>query len=109
MIARPLIELRSFLSGLLPGLRQRRDFGTMLKVEVAQEITAEVVTATKQASDLAYKAEQADHEAARIIGLVLADGRVTPEELPLLTKALANINRSAGHDRTLADALAIPA
>lgn len=102
---KPVTELMSFLASLLPPLRSARQFGAVLNLEVAQDITKEVVAKADQLSAVAYTAQQADLEAAQLIGVITADGHLTDDELPLLTRALRHINRSAGHDHTLSTEL----
>lgn len=102
---KPITELMSFLSSLLPGLRAKRQYAEVLNVEVAQEIARDVVAQHAQLSGLAYTAEQADHEAAKLIGVITSDGHLTDDELPLLARALRHINRSAAHDHRLSTEL----
>jgi hypothetical protein len=94
-------ELNKFLAGLIPSLRARHQYAEVLNVEVAQEIAADIAAL----QSAAYAAEQADLEAAKIIGAITADGHLTDAELPLLTRALRNINRSAAHDHHLSEQL----
>jgi len=98
-------ELKTHLAGLLPGLRRRRAYADLLQVEVAIDITADAATEQARAGRLAYTAEQADREAEQILRTVLADNRVTPEEIPLLRTALRNIHHSAEADHRLGDTL----
>lgn len=61
-----LRELRNHLTGFAASLRQRRAYGDLLKVEIGQDIAADVQAVTAKAGGHAYSAEQAALEATRL-------------------------------------------
>jgi hypothetical protein len=100
-----LDELRAFLTGAQARARADRQIGPLLDLEIGGDIAAEAGDFTTALRQRAHTARCADDEAARHLELVLADGRVDPEEIPLLHTALKHIRRSAQHDHHLAESL----
>ncbi len=101
-----LSELSAHLATFRASLRGRRQHGDQLQVEVAQDIVADAAAQQGRVGQLAYTAEQADLEAGQLLDQVLADKRVTPDEIPLLQRAARNVRRSAATDRKITEALA---
>lgn len=100
-----LSELRAFLTGAQTRARADSQFGPLLDLEVAADITAEAQNNADSARQLAHAARCADDEAASLLDRILADDQVTPDEVPLLHTALRHIRHSAGHDHALAETL----
>ena len=100
-----LAELREFLTGAQTRARADRQYGPLLELEVAADINAEAITASVAARATAYSARCEDDEAAGLLDRILADDQVTPDEVPLLKRALKHIRRSAAHDHQLAESL----
>ena len=94
---KPITELRTFLSRLLPDLRRRRQFGDVLNVEVAQEIASDVAAQHQQLHGLAYSAEQCGLSAKADLTGVFADGKITPDEQPIVDRAMRHLDRNIGH------------
>lgn len=101
-----LREAASFLGSWIPDLRRSRDYCNLTDAEAHQDIIADAQAAQGQVRDAAYRAEQADLEAARLLRETLADGRVTAEEIPVLKAALRNVVRSADGDHAITEQLA---
>ncbi len=87
-------------------MRKERHFGAVLQVEVSEAITADVAAEQGRVGRLAYTAQQNDLEAGKLLDQVLADGRVTPDEVPLLKRASRHVHRSAEGDQRITEALA---
>lgn len=100
-----LAEMIVFLKTVAADFRSRRRFGDVLQAEVAQDIAADIATEQGRAARLAYAAQQADLEAEHIMRTVLADNRVTADEIPLLRTAQRHVHRSATTDQKITDAL----
>jgi hypothetical protein len=101
----PLLELRNFLARLAADYRRTRSFACLLKVEVASDITADVILVHRRARQSAHASEVYDLEASKIISEVLADGVITPDELPKLHRARRLVNRSAEADHDISEQL----
>ena len=100
-----LAELRAFLTGSQDRARLNGQYGPLLDLEVAADIAGEAQTASTQHRHAAHAARCADDEAASLLDRVLADGRVSDDEMPDLQTALRHIRRSAAHDQALSEAL----
>lgn len=92
-------ELRSYLGTFAARCRAARWLGALFHVGVVSDIAAEVAETTEAAARISYTAEQEDREAAKLLRGVLADGKVTPDEIPALKRAARLVNASAEHGR----------
>lgn len=101
-----LAELRGHLAAMIADFRRLRNFGAILKTEVAEDITADAAAEQGRVGRLAYTAEQSDLEAARLLRETLADGHLAAEEIPALRLALRHVNRSAARDHQITETLA---
>ena len=99
-----LSELRDRLTAFAATLRGRRLHGDQLEAEVCLDVVADAAVEQGRVGRLAYTAEQADIEAARLLRDSLADGRITADEIPCLRTALRHVNRSAERDRQITEA-----
>jgi hypothetical protein len=103
-----LSELCAHLATFKASLRRRRAFGDVLQVEVAEDIHADVAAEQGRVGRLAYTAEQADLEAARLLKQAqqpTSEGGVliTPTEARPIFR---HISSSAARDRQITEALA---
>lgn len=103
---RVLRQLGAHLAAIKAGFRRNRAYAAILDAEVAEDIMADAAEVHRAAADLAYKAEQADLEAARLLRESLADGRIDLEEIPALQTALRHVTRSAASDHQITEQLA---
>lgn len=101
-----LAELRGHLAAMIADFRRLRNFGAILKTEVAEDITADAVAQQGRVGRLAYTAEQSDLEAARLLRGVLSDRHLTDADLPAIRTALRHVNRSAERDHQITETLA---
>lgn len=99
-------ELAAHLLAFGGALRRRRAYADLLQVEVAQDIHADATAHQQATARLAYTAEQADCEAARLIRAALADGHVTADEIPDLRRAFRHIRHSAAADHRISECIA---
>lgn len=97
-----LVELREFLSETATRCRAKGWFGALCRVEVAQEIAADVGRDQEKIAVEAYSAEQCDLEAARLIEEAGRDG-FSNADAPALAKALRLIRRSAQVDHDITE------
>jgi hypothetical protein len=104
----PLAELRSWLRGSICRFRSARQFAPVCHLEVAAAITADAATASLALSAAAHSAETHDLEAEKILTGILADGRVSAEELPALRRAVRLVHRSAEIDHDIAERASLP-
>lgn len=102
-LVRPLAELGNFLRSWIFDLRQRSDIPNLMDAEAAEQIVTEVVAERAQFAQAAYTARVADDEGLALIDRVLADGKVTPAELPLLRRARRHVARSRDIDHDLSE------
>lgn len=102
MSPNPVTELNTQLAGLSLRCRARRWFGALFHVGVSQDIAADIVREERRKVDLAYAAEQADLEAVKDIQRFIANGNRACD-LPILKKALRQINRSSRLDHNLCE------
>lgn len=100
-----LIELQSRLTSWLSEARSARNYSTSLEIETVSEIAAEALAGQRTLAATAHGARVADDEAATLLDRVLADGRVTRAELPLLRLARRHIARSSAADHNLSETL----
>jgi hypothetical protein len=103
-----LNELQRHIATVRDSLRARRLHGDQLQVEVVQDITLDLAIVQGRAGELAYTAEQADLEAARLLKLAQepdSEGGVliTPREARPIFR---HITRSAQRDHQITEALA---
>lgn len=98
-------EIANYLQGWALDCRKSRQYATLTEVQTVQDITAEASAEEAGLAGMAHRARVADDEAAGLIDQVLADGRVTAREIPLLRKARRHIGRSAEADHNLAEGL----
>jgi TorA maturation chaperone TorD len=101
----PLAELRAYLASFAARCRAARWLGALFHCGVIEKIVADVAQTEADAAQLNYSAEQEDREAAKIVRAALADGKVTPDELPSLRRAVRLIDASAAHDRAASELL----
>lgn len=91
---RPVRELLDYLAKHAARCRAAGWLGSLFHVNVSADIAQDCAA-------LAHKAECDDNEAGAIILGVLADGKVTDAEVPLLKKALGHVQASANADHNL--------
>lgn len=101
-----LTELSAHIAGFRDTLRHRRAYADVLHVEVAQDIAADIAAQQGRVGRLAYTAQQSDLEARQLLDRVLADGRITPAEVPLLRTARRHVLRSAERNHQITEACA---
>lgn len=104
----PLAELRAWLARATARFRAARQFAPVCYFEVATTITADLAAQHQAISAAAHSAETHDREASAILGRVLADGRVSAEELPDLRRASRLVARSAALDHDIAERATLP-
>lgn len=80
---------------------------SLFYLRVEQDITKDIVEHEKEACAMAHKAEVDDAEADQLIQDVLADGKVTPDEVPVLRKAQRHVQASARTDHDLTETLKV--
>lgn len=100
-----LKELGAYLAKTSARCGVSRWFGAKVHVDVARDILEDVHAEKAQAAALAYRARIADDEAAALIEKAIADGELTPCDMPALQRALAHVRKSAAHDHDLSEAL----
>lgn len=103
-----LRELSSHLAGFKARLRQRRQFGDVLQVEVAEDVVVDAATEQGRVGQLAHSAQVHDEEAARLLRAAqdpASEGgrNITPREAAPIFRC---VNRSAEKDRAISEALA---
>lgn len=103
-----LKELSDHLAAMRGHFRDRRDYGAVLKTEVAQDIIADATGEQGRVGRLAYTAEQSDLEAKRLAELAqMQDSpggqNITPDEMAPIFRC---ITRSAEGDHQITEALA---
>lgn len=103
----PLAELRHFVRGWVGDLRRACDWRNLVEAEAVESITADLVAQRRREAAAAHRAEVNDLEAAKLLERVLADGKVTPGEMPMLGRALRHVHHSAQADHQLTEELAI--
>ena len=102
-IQHPLAELRAWLADSAARLAALRLFGPKARTEVAIDITTDAIAHSNGIAATAHSAETHDREALAIIDRVLADGRVTPAEIPALRRARALAACSAEKDHDISE------
>lgn len=100
-----LAELDGFLASWREDLRRLRDWRNLLDLDGALAIAGDLAERDRLAVAAAYRSEQADLEASRLLREALADGKVTAGEIPMLQLALRHVNRSAEADHKLGEVL----
>lgn len=100
----PITELCRYISGSIAHSRSRQCFSEVLSFEACEDIGADIVTHEQKVSRSAYSAAVEDEQADADVETVLADGKVTADEVPILRRAQRNIRRSAKRDRQIAEA-----
>lgn len=96
-----LCELTGYLAGLATRCRAARAYDALFGISVAQDIAADLSRQESAVAALAYKAEQEDAEAIRLIEDAARDG-FSAADGPALVKALRLIRASARHDHEAA-------
>jgi hypothetical protein len=99
----PLAELRTWLRASAARYRGLRLHLAAVRTDVALDIAADCIAASNTISAAAHSAETHDREALALLDTILADGRITPAELPALRRARALTARSADMDHTIAE------
>lgn len=93
-MSRHLIELSQYLATRATAYRTRRAYGDLLSTEVALSITRDIRTDQESAKREAHRANCNELEAARLLRVATADGKITREEIPMITRALRHIGCS---------------
>lgn len=104
-----LAELQRWLARCTAQFRTARIYAAASHFEVGEQILADELEARACEAALAHRAEVHDLEARRYLAAVLADGAVTPAELPALRRTLSLVERSAAADHDLAESLTVRA
>jgi hypothetical protein len=99
----PVSELCQYVGTFAARCKASRWYGAVFHVEVCRVIVANAVTQQRHIAARAYTAEQADHEAVRIMEEVLEDGRVTPSEIKRLRLAQRHIRNSEKADASIVE------
>lgn len=100
----PLAELGNFLRSWIADLRKSRDIPNLMDAEAAEEITIEAAAERQQFGQAAFTARVEDDEGLALVDRILADGKVTPAEVPLLHRARRHFARSRDIDHNLSEA-----
>lgn len=90
----PVSELRSYIAAFAERCKAARWMACLFHVSVVADIAADVAEQQKKIELRAYSAQQAAHEAARLMDAVLEDGRVLPFEIAQLRLARRHLGRS---------------
>lgn len=106
---RPLAELSSWIGRSLTRYRGLRLWTAVARESVSAQICAECIAESRVLSATAHSAEVHDREALGLLDRVLADGRLSADELPALARARALIARSAAEDHELSERTHLPA
>lgn len=101
----PIVELRSYLSGLAQRCRAARWFGALFHVTVAEDIVADLAATHAAARAKAEEAEQYDAEGLSLADDVLLNGVVEEHELPKLRRAIAAFRKSRKADADVVEML----
>lgn len=102
----PFAELRAWLAGSVERCRAQRWLGASFRFQVAQDIAADIDTQRKAVASDVYTEEQRNLLNASELDEILADGCVTPDELPKLHGLKKRELLSAARLHTVQEALA---
>lgn len=105
IVMKPLVELAHYLRVWAGDCRREQHYAVLVEIETVSEIAAEALAGQRTLAATAHGARVADDEAATLLDRVLADGRVTRAELPLLRLARRHIARSSAADHNLSETL----
>jgi hypothetical protein len=98
-------ELKDYCGEFATRCRASRWLGALFHVRVCSDIADDIAANEAKAARKAYDSEQADLLAAKELDAALADGQLDKSDVPAIRRALANINRSAVHDREISSLL----
>lgn len=97
-------ELKDYCGEFATRCRASRWLGALFHVRVCADIADDIAANEAKAARKAYDSEQADLLAINELRAALADG-LDKSDVPAIRRALANINRSAVHDREISSLL----
>lgn len=97
-------ELKGYCVEFATRCRASRWLGALFHVRVCSDIADDIAANEAKAARKAYDSEQADLLAIKELHAALADG-LDKSDVPAIRRALANINRSAVHDREISSLL----
>lgn len=96
-------ELSAYVEKMRARFETLKFYCGLVHLLALSEIVADVRAAWCNVGAKAHAARVADDEAAAILRTVLADRKVTANEIPMLDTALANVSRSARLDHDISD------
>lgn len=103
-MSRYVKELSDALCAFAKQCRAARWLGALFHIHIATDIVNDIAANEAKAAQAAYTAEQADLEAMKDLHAALADG-LDASDVPAVKRALANLKRSADHDRSISTLL----
>lgn len=101
----PVAEMTDYLADWRAQARAGRKYDELLSVEAAQEIHRDVTAGQSNARRTVYGEEQRNRLNAQELHAILADGKVTADEVPALHRLASRELKSADILRVVTEAL----